>query len=61
MKITTPEKVDLSPKRLKRLTRALLGYIDAGELPGAITLITRRGQIHTVVLIFYSPSNILTC
>ena len=63
MKITTPEKVDLSSKRLKRLTRALPGYIDADEVFGVITPLARRGQIHTVVLIFLLPSkhpNLLT-
>ena len=40
-----PEEVGLSTERLGRLTQMLRTNIDAGEIPGAVLLIARRGKI----------------
>jgi CubicO group peptidase (beta-lactamase class C family) len=40
-----PEEVGLSSERLGRLTQMLRTNIDAGEIPGAVLLIARRGKI----------------
>src|SRR5512132_1748270 len=43
---TNPRAAGLSPERLKTLDRFLqTRYIDAGKIPGALTLIYRRGEI----------------
>ena len=36
----------LSKPRLKRLHNVVQGYVDSGEVVGAITLIDRRGETH---------------
>ena len=40
-----PEDVGLSSARLGNLTRLVQGYVDAGKLPGAISLVARRGKL----------------
>ncbi|HEU0073224.1 MAG TPA: serine hydrolase domain-containing protein [Dehalococcoidia bacterium] len=40
-----PEDVGLSSRGLAHLSRHVQGYIDDGRLPGAITLVARRGKI----------------
>jgi CubicO group peptidase (beta-lactamase class C family) len=40
-----PEDAGLSSRGLERLTRHVQGYIDDGRLPGAITLVARRGKV----------------
>lgn len=46
MSIVAPESVGLSSSRLQHLDRHLRQrYLDTGRLPGALTLIERRGQI----------------
>ena len=41
-----PEAAGLSPTRLERIDRFLqASYIDAGKIPGALTLVYRRGEI----------------
>jgi CubicO group peptidase (beta-lactamase class C family) len=40
-----PEEVGLSSRGLAHLSRHVQGYIDDGKLPGAITLVARRGKI----------------
>jgi len=40
-----PESLGFSPTRLQRLTDTYQGYIDRGELPGAVLLIARGNQI----------------
>lgn len=40
-----PEEAGMSGERLQRLTRAMQGIIDRGELAGMVTLIARRGKI----------------
>jgi CubicO group peptidase (beta-lactamase class C family) len=40
-----PESVDVSSEGLARLDDHLRGYVDAGRLPGCLTLIARRGKI----------------
>ena len=43
--ITEPAASGMSAERLKRLTAAMRGYVDRNEVPGAITLVSRRGHI----------------
>ena len=40
-----PEQSGMSTERLKRLSAAMRGYIDRGEVPGTVTLVARRGHI----------------
>ena len=45
MKIVAPEKVGFSPSRLDHVRTVMQSYVDKGKLPGAVTLIARRGQV----------------
>lgn len=36
----------LSMERLKRLDRDMAGYVERGEVPGVVTLVSRRGETH---------------
>ncbi len=40
-----PEDAGMSSERLGRIAGVMQGYIDRGEIPGAITLVARRGKI----------------
>jgi len=40
-----PEEVGLSSSRLGNLTRLVQGYVDDGKIPGAISLVARRGKV----------------
>ncbi|MEJ2202631.1 MAG: serine hydrolase [Gemmatimonadota bacterium] len=40
-----PEAVGLSGERLQRVSRALDGYVDRGDLPGGVALVVRRGRV----------------
>ena len=40
-----PESVGMSSERLERLTEALEGYVDDGQLAGAVAIVVRRGRI----------------
>jgi CubicO group peptidase (beta-lactamase class C family) len=40
-----PEDVGLSSRGLQHLSRHVQGYVDSGRLPGAITLVARRGKV----------------
>jgi CubicO group peptidase (beta-lactamase class C family) len=41
----SPEEVGMSPERLGRLDTAMQKAVDSGELPGAVVLIARDGQL----------------
>ena len=41
----SPEEVGMSPARLGRLDTAMQKAVDSGELPGAVVLIARDGQL----------------
>jgi CubicO group peptidase (beta-lactamase class C family) len=43
--LATPESVGMSSERLKRLTAAMRGYIDRGDVAGTVTLVARRGKV----------------
>jgi CubicO group peptidase (beta-lactamase class C family) len=43
--LARPEAAGLSSDRLKRLSAAMQGYIDRGEVAGVVTLVARRGQV----------------
>jgi CubicO group peptidase (beta-lactamase class C family) len=45
MNMVAPESVGFSSTRLGRITAAMQRYIDAGQLPGIITAVARRGQV----------------
>jgi hypothetical protein len=36
----------LSQERLRRMHDVMAGYVDRGELPGLVTLVSRRGEVH---------------
>jgi CubicO group peptidase (beta-lactamase class C family) len=36
----------LSPARLGRMHDVMAGYVERGELPGLVTLVSRRGEAH---------------
>ena len=40
-----PEAVGLSSERLQRINQMIQRYIDAGEITGAITMVSRRGKV----------------
>ena len=37
---------DLSPERLKRLRDVMAGYVERGDVPGLVWLVSRRGETH---------------
>jgi CubicO group peptidase (beta-lactamase class C family) len=45
MKIVAPQIVGFSPSRLDHIRTLMQSYVDKGKLPGAVTLIARRGQV----------------
>lgn len=42
---TKPERVGMSSERLERITPAMQEYIDAGLVPGTVTMIARKGKV----------------
>src|SRR5262249_21764112 len=42
---THPEQLGFDAARLERVSKAFQGYVDAGELPGAVVLIARNGKV----------------
>src|SRR5216117_3895303 len=36
----------LSAPRLQRMHQVMSGYVERGELPGLVTLVSRRGEVH---------------
>src|ERR1051326_2213846 len=42
--IGRPEELGFAPDRLKRITDVYQGYVDRGELPGAVVAIARNGK-----------------
>src|SRR5947209_6925670 len=40
----------LSRKRLGRMHEIMTGYVERGEVPGLITLVSRRGEVHIDVI-----------
>ncbi|MEM7344372.1 MAG: serine hydrolase domain-containing protein [Chloroflexota bacterium] len=45
MKIHDPKSVGFDPHRLKRIDVLMQRYVDAGTLPGFVTLVARHGKI----------------
>jgi CubicO group peptidase (beta-lactamase class C family) len=43
--VTKPEQSGMSTERLKRLSAAMRGYIDRGEVAGTVTLVARHGRV----------------
>ncbi|MCP4691709.1 MAG: beta-lactamase family protein, partial [Desulfobacterales bacterium] len=43
--VTPPEELGLSAERLERIIPWMQGYVDAGKLPGAMTLVARQGKV----------------
>jgi CubicO group peptidase (beta-lactamase class C family) len=43
--VAAPESVGMSAERLERVTTAMQGYIDRGQVAGVVTLIARRGKV----------------
>ena len=44
--LSSPEDVGLSSAGMARLQRHIQAYVDAGKLPGAISMVQRRGKVH---------------
>jgi len=40
-----PEAVGLSSERLQRINQMIQGYVERGEITGAITMVSRRGKV----------------
>lgn len=40
----------LSKTRLSRMHDAMAGYVERGEVPGLVTLVSRRGEVHVDVI-----------
>jgi CubicO group peptidase (beta-lactamase class C family) len=40
----------LSKARLGRMHHVMAGYVERGEVPGIVTLVSRRGEVHVGVL-----------
>lgn len=36
----------LSQARLGRMHDVMTGYVERGEIPGLVTLVSRRGEVH---------------
>ena len=45
LRTTEPGQAGMSAERLERLSKAMQGYIDRGQVAGAVTLIARHGQV----------------
>ena len=45
VKKVVPETLGFDSERLGRISRTMQGYVDQGKLPGAITVVARRGEI----------------
>jgi CubicO group peptidase (beta-lactamase class C family) len=43
--VVHPEALGFDADRLERVTRTFQGYVDAGQLPGAVVLIARNGKV----------------
>ncbi len=43
--VDKPEQSGMSTERLKRLSAAMRGYVERGEIPGTVTLVSRHGHI----------------
>ncbi|MBV9553594.1 MAG: beta-lactamase family protein, partial [Alphaproteobacteria bacterium] len=43
--VANPAELGFSPERLKALTQTYQGYVDSGQLPGAVMLIERNDKI----------------
>ena len=43
--VASPDEVGFDRDRLQRVTKVFQGYIDSGELPGAVVLIARNGKV----------------
>ncbi len=40
-----PEEIGFAADRLQRVTAAFQGYVDSGQLPGAVVLIVRNDRV----------------
>jgi CubicO group peptidase (beta-lactamase class C family) len=43
--VAHPEELGFDTDRLQHVTKAFQGYVDAGQLPGAVVLIARNGKV----------------
>jgi CubicO group peptidase (beta-lactamase class C family) len=43
--LAKPEELGFSSERLGRITAAMQRYVDAGNLPGVVTLVARKGKV----------------
>ena len=40
----------LSKERLERMRNVMAGYVERGDVPGIVTLISRHGEVHVEAL-----------
>ena len=43
--VANPAELGFAPDRLERITKAFQGWVDAGQIPGAVVLIARKDKI----------------
>src|SRR5712671_3380684 len=43
--VNRPEEIGFAPDRLERVTKAFQGYVDSGQIPGAVVLIARKDKV----------------
>ncbi|MEE2777480.1 MAG: serine hydrolase domain-containing protein [Acidobacteriota bacterium] len=45
VEVSKPEAVGMSSERLGRIVPAMAKYVDAGKIPGVVSLVARKGQV----------------
>src|SRR6202165_5553607 len=43
--VSAPEELGFTADRLERVTKAFQGYVDSGQIPGAVVLIARKDKV----------------
>ena len=43
--VNRPEELGFASDRLERVTKAFQGYVDSGQIPGAVVLIARNDKV----------------
>jgi CubicO group peptidase (beta-lactamase class C family) len=43
--VVQPDQLGFAADRLERVTTAFQGYVDSGQIPGAVVLIARKGKV----------------
>src|SRR3954470_10234948 len=43
--VANPAELGFAPDRLERITKAFQGWVDEGQIPGAVVLIARKDKV----------------